>query len=85
MSRYVDADELIEYAEKRKFQGVPVDVIKSKATADVEEVRHAEWIFTHYYDAYHTPVYSCSGCQKETTTHYISKYKRCPVCGAHMR
>ena len=36
MSRYVDADELIEYAEKRKFQGVPVDVIKSKATAYVE-------------------------------------------------
>ena len=74
MSRYVDVDKLIEYAEKRKLQGVPVDVIKSKATADVEEVRHGKWIEKDGYCC-------CSFCN---SFYGNPSDKYCSDCGAKM-
>ena len=87
MSRYVNLDILIEYAEKRKFQGIPVDVIKSKATSDVEEVRRGYWKMCYYPNDEHV---ECSECH---TQYYENDLylggnefpKRCPECGAYMR
>lgn len=77
MSRYIDADELIEYAEKRKFQGVPVDVIKSKATAEVEEVRYGQYENTTSNITLLTQ--ECSICKERGA---IGNY--CMWCGAKM-
>lgn len=50
----------------------------------MEEVATGKWVFTTFYDSYHTPIYQCTACLKEIPTHYITKFKRCPLCGAHM-
>ena len=50
----------------------------------LEEVNTGKWVFTQFYDNYHTPIYHCTACLKEIPTHYINQFKRCPMCGAHM-
>lgn len=89
MSRYIDADKLIEYAEKRKFQGVPVDVIKSKETADVEEVRHGEWVTRNICCFEWTVCSVCGASFKPDNWENVWKKlygnpAYCPLCGAKM-
>lgn len=92
MSRYIDA-------EKIKFEPIDITVkgitrrtvermateteIDAMPTADVEEVRHGEWIFFRGY-------ITCSSCKAQPYREhrhidFDNLYKRCPECGAHMR
>ena len=83
--RYIDADKLIEYAEKRKLQGVPVDVIKSKETADVEEVRHGKWVLVKPRRNGRNATYKCTVCNRLYSSYYndVQEWTHCP-CGAKM-
>ena len=84
MSRYIDADALgIGKANREIFDNkayadgwnAAIDIIVSTPTADVQEVRHAQW-----WDATPPRFYACSYCGG--AGHGI--YKFCPWCGAKM-
>ena len=91
MARYIDADKLI--AERTIFMQdeeafdvavVLVSDIKLAPTADVEEVKHGEWILHDYAEVIEycvIPNYECSVCGiwKREDSDY------CPFCGAKMR
>ena len=91
MSRHIDADKLIHdldydvscypggndksYIQVCDFKSM----INGQPTADVVEVKHAEWKVdeTHDYEPY------CSLCGHEPIAG--EKYNYCPDCGADMR
>lgn len=80
MSRYIDADK----AEELLIQGYEISDVP---TADVEEVRHGEWIselvkkcdWKGNKQSYYQPI-SCSLCHESQAI----KYPYCPYCGAKM-
>lgn len=75
MSRYIDADK-IKYTEYINGDvTVSKDCVEKIPTADVREVRHAQW-----WDATPPRFYACSYCGG--AGHGI--YKFCPWCGAKM-
>lgn len=92
MARYIDADKLIadgwhlEKVEPTMWgRMISQRGIKSVPTADVEEVKHGEWIEDGYYD---NPCV-CSYCGAEAMhnnkipkTHIRTPY--CSQCGAKM-
>ena len=93
MPRYIDADKLIEEykgniltAQTDYAEGCRdiIEDIKNAPTADVQEVKHAHWIFTDHYGYYHTPIYECSNCQKMVEDNFIHIHKYCLHCGAKM-
>ena len=51
MARYIDADDtldtMLDVMVGTGYQSRAMDVIKYAPTADVEEVRHGEWIYKH--------------------------------------
>jgi len=70
MSRYIDAEPL----EKNCTQ-LFADIVKAQPTADVEPVRHGQWIYIGF-----EQTYKCSCCEKL----YGMKHNYCPNCGAKM-
>jgi NADH pyrophosphatase NudC (nudix superfamily) len=83
MARYIDADKLKEYLHREDFytpderwkpESEFANMIDATPTADVEEVRHGEWI------AYGLMNPQCSLCHK----YNYEKSRFCPHCGARM-
>ena len=84
MSRYIDADELIEDVRRKRglheiIKGVIYSFLHDAPTADVVESKRGEWKVdeTHDYEPY------CSLCGHEPIAG--EKYNYCPDCGAEMR
>ena len=85
MNRYIDADAALKRFEEMHgneselLNGYNADwivsFIEAQPTADVQEVRHAQW-----YDTTPPRFYACSYCGG--AGHGI--YKFCPWCGAKM-
>lgn len=97
MNRYVDAEGLIDRLYEEEFTIIcPLDevsgVINNEPTADVQPVRHGEWI--DVYKSFETA--ECSLChsqfevtfEKESNGALWDGFKRfynyCPNCGAKM-
>ena len=85
MSRYIDANKLIErlmhsplflIAPKNSKDGI-IDLIVSRPTADVVEVRHGEWILK---DSNGKGV--CSVCNRLDRIDSLATH--CRYCGAKM-
>lgn len=60
MSRYIDADKLIEDVRRKRglheiIKGVIYSFLHDAPTADVVEVKHGEWV---YYQEHHPSQYS---------------------------
>lgn len=65
------------YDSSLTFEAVPVPYIKGVPTADVQEVRHGEWLEDDYGYCH------CSNCRYEhDSPECITPY--CPECGAKM-
>lgn len=90
MSRYIDADKLIcaidgaESLDTERDYDEIARFIEEAETADVEEVRHGEWLPTGICRA-------CSECDFyvynttfEEPAFYHQGYHYCPNCGAKM-
>jgi hypothetical protein len=84
MSRYIDADKLIEDVRRKRglheiIKGVIYSFLHDAPTADVVEVKRGKWKVdeTHDYEPY------CSLCGHEPIAG--EKYNYCPDCGADMR
>lgn len=85
MSKYIDADKL-PYIYTATHQEL-VLALEEAPAADVQEVRHGEWVFKFYcgnmsgYDYGMT----CSVCGKPTHRQFAEKMPPfCPNCGASM-
>ena len=95
MPRYIDAEKALEIAEKKDayechigdFQDFK-EVIEDVPSADVEEVRHGEWLksqFAARCGFYSIKDFICSECKV-----YVSALESsfpmtyCPHCGAKM-
>ena len=90
MARYIDADEFLEgfyiyaYNQDKGFIRAVEQVIDDTPTADVEEVKHGEWIINT--DDF-TPKMRCTACgyNKPIISGINIKQKPnnyCPNCGA---
>ena len=93
MARYIDADKLlnertvfIQDEEGFDIAVVAVADIELAPTADVEEVKHGEWLPVEY--VYFGPKrYECSECKGDD--YWRKRYNErkenfCPNCGAKM-
>ena len=60
------------------------DWLNSQPAADVEPVRHGEWIDTDTFDFHCVHIYQCSNCGKEVADDYIDNHKFCLHFGAKM-
>ena len=87
MSRYIDADELLELYDTNDLEEdvdwkIPIEVVKQNIkdmpSVDVEHVRHGRWL--PYDDAIHR----CSVCGFTSHRVYDNMFKYCPNCGARM-
>lgn len=92
MSRYIDKDKLLErmddisayYEEDREVKDEMIALVYDFLTANVEEVRHGEWLPTGI-------CHACSECDFyvyntafEEPAFYHQGYHYCPNCGAKM-
>ena len=83
MSRFIDADALIEKF-KAEHDWSSVYIVEDMPTADVVEVVRGYWIVHRNAEISHGRLitnYECSICR--TWSRYHSNY--CPDCGAYMR
>lgn len=84
MARYIDADNLekeIKMEASESIARAVIRIIDKQPTADVEKVKHGEWIISS--DGYYP---FCSNCRYEPPF-IIGKDMRtpiCPKCGAKM-
>ena len=78
MSRYIDADKLIKFANNTKDKTIDANDIARFPTADVRENVRGEWIDR---GKNMTIRWQCSECGRRDT--HI--YNFCPNCGADMR
>lgn len=90
MSNYINRDVAIEmitndapnlvYYNKEEA----IDCLKCVPTADVEEVRHAKWIYEGYHDMM-GHAFQCSLCKRwmftDSPKHVVKEYPYCH-CGA---
>lgn len=85
MSRYIDAESLIDHLYEEEFTIVcPIDevsgVINNEPTADVQPVRSGRWIVKSN-GSY------CSECNKRAITDFLYdafwQPKYCPNCGSY--
>lgn len=60
-----------------------LDELDDYTTADVEEVRHGEWIDTGFGGIHGDTLYRCSCCGEEREA-YVDEERFCPNCGAKM-
>ena len=95
MSRYIDADKLIERLLKLKVvtddmygMGIARGIeraetaIEMQPTADVVEVRHGRWIRVESSDMATGIANKCSECDKMRYGSWLPPY--CSICGAKM-
>ena len=61
MPRYIDAEKLCELARNNIDGTVDANDIMRFPTADVQEVRHAKWIYCGHHE-FHGHVFECSVC-----------------------
>ena len=96
MSRYIDADKLVELLDKKQkidyemglynhgaLTEAFIRFVERQPTADVVEVRHGEWIIPKRRDA--DDWKECSRCEyyfDVSVGHKPTPY--CPECGAKM-
>lgn len=86
MSRYIDAEKIkfIEYINGDVT--VSKDAVEKIPTADVQEVRHAKWIYRGHHE-FHGHVFECSVCGRylfaNSKEHVYGEYPYCH-CGAKM-
>lgn len=84
MPKYINADELQEICEKRRYPSIPIDVFKSQPPADVRENIHGEWINKRTMQ--HDGEFYCSVCDFVLDSFMQGVfYNYCPNCGADMR
>ena len=89
MARYIDADKFIKWIEKQKrlSKGYTIFMLQETATADVEEVKHGEWLLivkrSNYLELPTCDTAKCSVCGKRIDVSE-TYFKRCPDCGAKM-
>ena len=96
MARYIDADKFIEWIDAGHLRSANeiclsennvLEMIKAQPPADVEEVKHGEWLPIVIQDNYLEPPYcdtiKCSECGEtaDVSFHYA---KYCYMCGAKM-
>lgn len=83
---YIDRDKAVSYFENHRRIGLHKDDIvaylSSLPTADVEEVKHGEWIRGGIWGDTGSVEYKCSVCRE--TTYDADLLPRCPHCGAKM-
>lgn len=60
------------------------DLIRNAPVADVAPVKHGVWYEEEGTDAYGSPIYRCSHCNRTVADYYISQHKFCLHCGAYM-
>ena len=82
MSRYIDADKLIERLKKDPLYSLVerygiTGVIEHEPTADVAEIKRGRWVEEERPTCY---VYRCTACGDE----FDAPYNYCPNCGATM-
>lgn len=94
MARYIDAEELeLEYyglsihgtMAVKSVLPIFTDLLEKQPTADVEEVKHGEWIHSSRgFDV--GAAYECSICHSPSGNKhfYRRSYAFCPDCGARM-
>ena len=81
MSRYIDADALIQLGlQDGAYEYVSVQEIADFPTADVVEVVHGEWIPIDVGDC----CYRCSVCNFVRDAYLLEEDNYCPHCGARM-
>lgn len=99
MARYIDADNLINELSaacmpiyEKGITGILgdnssiVDIINEQPTADVQEVKHGDWLKPGN-DPIDNKQWICSECKGLTETAYYCGhcyYNYCPNCGARM-
>ena len=99
MARYIDADNLIDELSaacmpiyEKGITGILgdsssiADIINEQPTADVQEVKHGEWLKPSN-DSVDSKQWICSECKGLTETAYYCGhcyYNYCPSCGARM-
>lgn len=97
MSRYIDADILRDNIDEwldtvgyctigkgLSYYGELIGCIKDTPTADVEEVRHGEWLYIPE-TLMTCAVFECSECKcYQLDPHTKSNMQFCPRCGANM-
>ena len=67
--------------------GMAIDFIKNYPAADVQSVKHGQWICEFYNDVFDVYQADCSACKRESTNKYdkvSESYEYCPHCGARM-
>lgn len=80
MSRYIDADALLEKMKRtNRYFAVKFD-IEEMPTADVVEVRHGTW---HHGRQNGVAYAECSACRRKMDTSCYG-YAYCSLCGARM-
>lgn len=87
MAEYIDREKMLKYLEKTNTDNDWVvgqynadwiySFIESQPTADVEEVRHGQWLPQIVSGV---KVWDCSECKTLGSPHW----KRCPICEAKM-
>jgi len=97
MARYIDADGLIakikppQCEDENSFvwlgdvRKILRNFVNEAPTAEVEEVRHGEWVTVYSENGYHK---ECSVCGSrwmlDSKEHVCKETKRCYECGAKM-
>lgn len=61
MPRYIDAEKIKYTAYINGDVTVSKDLVEKIPTADVQEVRHAKWIYCGHHE-FHGHVFECSVC-----------------------
>jgi NADH pyrophosphatase NudC (nudix superfamily) len=93
MTEYITKEEAckecftIQTKEYGSIEVVPVDYIASIESADVQSVKHGQWVCEFYNDVFDVYQADCSVCKKESTDKYdkvSESYEYCPHCGARM-
>ena len=86
MAEYIDREAMLEQIARRESlmvgdKMISIDalreVIMNRPVADVEEIRHGQWVFDT-----RTIVPRCSVCGEDAIAETVSSY--CPWCGAKM-
>ena len=86
MGEYIDREAMLEQIARRESlmvdnKMISIDALRefimNRPVADVEEVKHGQWVFD-----IRTIVPRCSVCGEDAIAETISQY--CPHCGAKM-
>ena len=86
MGEYIDREAMLEQIARREplmvdNKMISIDALRAfimnRPVADVEEIRHGQWVFDT-----RTIVPRCSVCGEDAIAETVSPY--CPWCGAKM-